>query len=70
MKIKKIISKGKAGNRMEVITEYNDGILRTRHIHQDNEGKWRYYAGHRSGQPIFSTLSTEVEEKEEGGNEC
>jgi len=42
MKIKKIISKNKDGDRMEVIAEIYDDVLSTRHIRKGPDGKWYY----------------------------
>ena len=59
MKLKKIISKSKDGNRMEAITEHGEGILRTRHLHKGGDGKWRYFDRYEKGRQIFRKLSTE-----------
>jgi len=61
MKIKKVISKSRDGSRMEVITEHGKGILRTRHVHKNGNGKWRYCIGYEKGQPILRKLSSEEE---------
>jgi hypothetical protein len=44
MIVKKIISKSKDGNRMEVIAK-EDKVLKTLHIHKENN-IWRYFAGY------------------------
>ena len=44
MIIKKIISKSRDGNRMEVIAK-EDKVLKTLHIHKENN-IWRYFAGY------------------------
>jgi len=56
MKIKKIISKSKNGNRMEIIA-INGEDLRTLHVHLIQD-KWRYYAGKNEDfQPIFKFIN-------------
>jgi len=56
MKIKKVISKSKDGNRMEVIAEGQGGYLCTLHIHRHSDG-WKYHAGRdRKGQPILKLI--------------
>lgn len=56
MEVKRVISKSKDGTRREVITELSSGLLRTRHIRQGRDGKWRYYVEHIKGLPIYRTL--------------
>jgi len=56
MKVKKIISKNKNGNRMEVIAE-EGGIQKTLHIHRENN-IWRYFAGcNQEGKKIFLPIN-------------
>lgn len=60
MEIKRVISRSRDGLRMEVITEYGHGILRTRHIHRGSGGKWRYcsgYADRERKKPILRELA-------------
>jgi len=56
MKIKKVISKSADGTRKEVILESSTGLLSTRHIHLDHDGKWRYLVGYIKGKPIFDEI--------------
>jgi len=52
MMVKKIISKSKGGNRMEVIAK-EDNIQKTLHIRQENN-TWRYFAGcDAKGKKVF-----------------
>ena len=56
MKVKRIISKSKNGNRMEVIAEEGD-IQKTLHIHQKNS-IWRYFAScDKKGNRVFSIIT-------------
>jgi len=43
MEIKKIVSKSKDGNNMEIITQDDIGQLTTRHIRKDSSGNWKYF---------------------------
>ena len=56
MIVKRIISKSRNGNRMEVIAEENN-IQKTLHIHQENN-VWKYFAGlSQEGKKIFSPIN-------------
>ncbi len=56
MKIKKIISKSKDENRMEVIAEDAHGNLRTLHIQRYSKD-WKYCDGHQDNRPILKSIS-------------
>jgi len=62
MKIKKIISKSKDGNRMEVIAGSYHGNLKTHHIHR-HQKDWKYLAGYEKGRMILRTI--ELKDKKE-----
>lgn len=55
MKLDKIISKSKDGNRMEVIARDDFQNMKTLHIQQHSK-KWRYCAGHQNDQPILRSI--------------
>ena len=56
MMVKKIISKSKDGNRMEVIAK-EDKVQKTLHIHKENN-IWRYFAGcNKEGKRIFLPIT-------------
>lgn len=56
MKVKRIISKSKNEDRMEVIAEEGN-IQKTLHIHQENS-IWRYFAGcDKKGNKIFLPIN-------------
>ena len=56
MKVIKIISKSKSGNRMEIIAK-EDNIQKTLHIHQEND-IWRYFAGlDNKGKEIYLPIT-------------
>ena len=56
MIVKRIISKSRKGNRMEVIAKEGD-IQKTLHIHQENK-VWRYFDGcDKKGNRVFSIIT-------------
>lgn len=55
MKLIKIISESKSGNRMEVIAE-EDNIRRTLHIHKENN-VWKYFAGCYKDKKVFFPIT-------------
>jgi len=56
MKVKRIISKSRNGNRMEVIAEEGD-IQKTLHIYQENS-VWKYFAGcNKEGKKVFLPIN-------------
>ena len=59
MKVKKIISKSKDGNKMEVIAEVYHGNLKTFHIHRHSK-KWKFFAGYEKNQPILKAIELEA----------
>jgi len=57
MKVKKIISKNKDENRMEVIAEDKNGNLYTKHIRKSPDGRWKYCMNRdRTNQPILGII--------------
>jgi len=53
MKLKQIISKGKNGNRMEIIAKEPFQVQKTLHIRKENN-TWRYFAGcDAKGKKVF-----------------
>lgn len=63
MKLIKIISKSKDGNRMEVTAE-NRGILRTLHIRRHEDNKWYFFMRFdETEKPIFKIFEPLQEAK-------
>ena len=58
MKLVRVISKSRGGNRMEVIAKNDDG-LKTLHIHRKNR-VWKYVAGRtREDKPFLLPITVE-----------
>jgi len=55
MKLEKIISKSKDGNRMEIIARDDFKNLKTLHVHRYSKG-WKYCVGYKDDQPISRQL--------------
>jgi len=55
MKLEKIISKSKDGNRMEIIARDDFKNPKTLHVHRYSKG-WKYCAGYKNDQPISRQL--------------
>ena len=55
MKVKKIISKSKDGEKMEVIAEVYNGRLKTVHI-QKHSKDWKFCAGYEKGRMILRSI--------------
>lgn len=55
MKLEKIISKSKDGNRMEIIARDDFKNLKTLHVYRHSKG-WRYCVGYKDGQPTSRQL--------------
>jgi len=63
MKLEKIISKSRNGNRMEIIARDDFKNLKTLHVHRYSKG-WKYCAGYQNDQPILRSIKSKDSREE------